>query len=116
MKNSKYYICSNCQNITISTGEAKISCCGKILTPLTPVKAAEEQKLTIDIAEDEWYITSRHTMTKEHYISFVAFAASDRIEIIKQYPEWNLELRIQRRGHGMLIWYSLEHGLLYQLL
>lgn len=116
MRNSKYYICPNCQNITICTGDAKVSCCGKILTAQTPVKATDEQKLKIEITEDDWHVTSRHPMTKEHYISFVAFATGDRIEIIKQYPEWNLELRIQKYGHGMLIWYCVEHGLFYQLL
>ncbi len=116
MKNSKYYVCPNCQSITVCTGGAKVSCCGKILTAQTPVKATDEQRLEIENTEDDWYITSRHPMTKAHYISFVAFATGDRVEIIKQYPEWNLELRIQKRGHGILIWYCVEHGLLYQLL
>lgn len=55
-------------------------------------------------------------MEKDSYISFVAFATSDRLQIIKQYPEWNMSLRIPRRGHGMLMWYSKKEGLKYQLL
>lgn len=55
-------------------------------------------------------------MTKTHYISFVAFVTGDRIQIIKQYPEWNLNVRFPKSGHEMLIWYCTEHGLFYQLL
>ena len=55
-------------------------------------------------------------MRKENYISFVAFATGDRLQVVKQYPEWDLQLRIPRRGHGMLLWYAQADGLLYQLL
>ena len=55
-------------------------------------------------------------MEKENYLSFVAFATGDKIQLIKQYPEWNLQVRIQKRGHGMLFWYSTTQGFFYQLL
>lgn len=29
MKNTKYFVCPTCQNITFCTGEAEVSCCGK---------------------------------------------------------------------------------------
>lgn len=116
MRNSKYYICPHCQNITVCTGNAEVYCCGKILTAQTAVKATDDQELKVEIAEGDWYITSQHPMNKEHYISFVAFATGDRVQIIKQYPEWNLDLRIQKHGHGMLIWYCVVHGLFYQSL
>ncbi|NLB79622.1 MAG: helix-turn-helix transcriptional regulator [Clostridiaceae bacterium] len=115
MRDLKYYICPNCKNIIVCMGDAEVSCCGKKLSAQTPVKATDEQKLKVEIIEDDWYITSQHPMTKEHYISFVAFATGDRVQIIKQYPEWDLGPRIQIRGHGMLIWYCTEHVLLYQL-
>ena len=66
--------------------------------------------------EDAWYITSDHPMTKDSYISFVAFLAGGAATLVKQYPEWNLQARIPRGERGMLIWYSAEQGLLYQLL
>jgi len=116
MKNTKYYICSICHNISLCTGEAEISCCCKKLTVQVLKKAEESEKLSAQVIEDDWYITSIHPMTKTHYISFVAFATGDRIQIIKQYPEWNLDVRIPKRGHGMLLWYCTEHGLFYQLL
>ena len=55
-------------------------------------------------------------MTKDSYISFVAFLAGGAATLVKQYPEWNLQARIPRGERGMLIWYSAEQGLLYQLL
>lgn len=116
MKNIRYFICPACGNITLCTGAAEVSCCGRKLSAQTPQKAREEEKLTVDTLEDEWYITSSHPMNKNNYISFVALAAGDRVQMVKQYPEWNLNVRIPRRGHGMLLWYSADMGLLYQLI
>ena len=116
MKNTKYFVCPTCQNITLCTGEAEVSCCGKKLAAQTLIKAEESEKLSVRVIEDDWYITSEHPMDKDHYISFVALAAGDHIQIIKQYPEWNLNVRIPKRGHGMLVWYSTDYGLRYQLL
>ena len=116
MKNTKYFVCPTCHNISLCTGEAELSCCGKKLTVQELKKAEESEKLSVQVIEDDWYITSSHPMTKNHYISFVAFATGDRINLIKQYPEWDLTVRIPKRGHGMLIWYCTDHGLFYQLL
>ncbi|MBN1892455.1 MAG: hypothetical protein JW780_06700 [Clostridiales bacterium] len=53
-------------------------------------------------------------MTKDHHITFVALVTGDSVMIRKQYPEWDLQMRIPRFGHGMLYWYCVEHGLFYQ--
>ena len=45
-----------------------------------------------------------------------AFAAGDRVQMIRQYPEWDLSVRIPARGHGVLLWYCTQHGLFSQLL
>ena len=116
MKNTKYYVCPICHNISLCTGEAEVLCCGKKLTVQTLKKAGENEKLDVQVMEDDWNITSMHPMTKTHYISFVGFVTGERIHLIKQYPEWDLNIRIPKREHGMLIWYCTEHGLFYQLL
>ena len=116
MKKAKYYVCPVCGAITMTTGQSAVSCCGRSLEALTPQKAAEADKLTVERIEDEWYITSGHPMTKEHYIAFLAFAAGDRVQMIRQYPEWDLSVRIPARGHGVLLWYCTRHGLFSQLL
>ena len=116
MKNSKYYVCPNCGSITLSTGNASVSCCGRKLSLLNAKKAEKEEQLNVEIIEDDWYISASHPMTKEHYISFVAYATGGRIEILKQYPEWDLQTRIPKRGHGMLLWFDTQKGLMYQLI
>jgi len=116
MKKAKYFVCPACGGITMTTGEAELSCCGRKLSPLEAKKADGPEKLTVEKVEDEWFITSGHPMTKAHHIAFVAFAAGDRLQLIRQYPEWDLQVRLPARSHGMLLWYCTEHGLFYQLL
>ena len=116
MQKAKYYVCPVCGGITMTTGEAELNCCGRKLAPLAPQKAGEEERLSVEKVEDEWYVTSSHPMTKAHHISFVAFASGDRVQLIRQYPEWDLQVRIPARGHGTLLWYCTEHGLFYQYL
>jgi len=116
MKNTRYFVCPGCMSITLSTGGAEISCCGRKLPALEPQKAAPEEKLKAEMIEDEWFISSDHPMEKDNYISFVAFQTGEKVELVKQYPEWNLQLRLKKRGHGKLIWYCAAEGLKYQLL
>lgn len=116
MKKTKYFVCPQCGGIALCTGGAEISCCGRRLEPLEMIKAAAEEKLHVEAIEDEWYITGDHPMEKDNYISFVAFQTGGKVELVRQYPEWNLDLRIKRRGHGQLVWYSTTKGLKYQLI
>jgi DNA-binding XRE family transcriptional regulator/desulfoferrodoxin (superoxide reductase-like protein) len=116
MKKTKYYVCPVCNNISLCTGEAEVSCCGRKIDQQQMQKAKENEMLSVEVIEEDWYITAAHPMSKEHYISFVAFATGDRVQIYKQYPEWDIQLRIPKRGHGMLIWYCTRHGLFYQFI
>ena len=61
--------------------------------------------------EDEHFITVPHPMTKGHYISFIASVTSDRLQMVKLYPEGNPETRLQLRGRGYLYYYCNQHGL-----
>jgi len=116
MKKSTYFVCPSCHNIVLSTGNAMISCCGRKLEALVPMKPTDEEKLEVLQIEDEWFISSNHPMDKDHFISFVAFATGDQVQIIKQYPEWALQTRLPKRKYGTLFWYCTQHGLFYQLL
>jgi len=116
MKKTQYYICPECGNISLCTGNAEVSCCGRRLESLQMKKAAPGEILKVEIVEDEWFISSDHPMEKDNYISFVAFQSGEKVELVKQYPEWNLQLRLKKRGHGRLIWFSMQEGLKYQLL
>ena len=107
----KFYVCPLCGNIIHSTGDSLVSCCGITLPPLEAEEADEEHLLTIESVEDEHFVTVRHPMTKDHYISFLAFVTSDRVQMVKLYPEGNAETRLQLRGFGLLYWYCNRHGL-----
>lgn len=115
MKNTRYFVCPICGSITVCTGNALVSCCGRNLETLEAKKAEGDEKLQLETIEDEWYIESSHPMEKGNYISFIAFATGDRLEMLKQYPEWGIHVRIPKRGHGKLLWYSTTKGLYYQL-
>lgn len=116
MKKTNYFVCPVCGNISLCTGEAALSCCGRRLEPLKAKKAAEDEKLNVEKLENQWFVSSTHEMTKTHYISFIALATGDRIELIKLYPEWDMQTRLSTLAHGMLLWYCTEHGLFYQLI
>ncbi len=115
MKKTKYYFCPGCGSITLCTGEAEVSCCGRRLAALAPRKAGPDEELKVEAVEDEWFVRSDCPMEKDDYIPFVALATGERVELVKQYPEWNLQLRLPRRGAGRLMW--CERGeLMYMLL
>ena len=114
MKKTKIYACQDCGNILTSASDADISCCGKKLFPLEPRKAEASETLQMEEVDGEWYITSNHEMTKSHYIAFVAFLTDNILILSRQYPEWNLQVRMPHYARGRLLWYCTKCGLLYK--
>ncbi len=108
---SNLYVCPVCGNILHATGSAMISCCGITLPPLEAEQPDEEHQVNFEKIEDEYFISAQHPMTKEHYISFVAFCTGERFDLVKLYPEGNMEVRFFSRRHGILYWYCNHHGL-----
>ena len=111
MLRSKFYVCPICGNILHTTGTALISCCGITLPALEAEEPDEDHGVTVEHVEDEHFITIPHPMTKGHYISFIASVTSDRLQMVKLYPEGNPETRLQLRGTGYLYYYCNQHGL-----
>ena len=111
MLRSKFYVCPLCGNIIHTTGAALISCCGITLPALEAEEPDEDHGITIEHVEDEHFITVPHSMTKGHFISFIASVTSDRLQMVKLYPEGNPETRLQLRGRGYLYYYCNQHGL-----
>ncbi len=109
---SKFYVCPVCGNIIHTTGAAVISCCGITLPPLEAEETDEEHRVTIEPVEDEKFITVHHEMSKKHFISFIAYVTTDKVQFIKFYPEGNAETRMQFRGRGFLYIYCNKHGLM----
>ena len=111
MLRCKFYVCPVCGNVIHALGNAVISCCGITLPVLEAEESDDEHTVIIQKVEDEQFITIQHPMTKEHFISFAAFVTSDRVQMVKFYPEGNAETRMKLRGMGYLYYYCNRHGL-----
>ena len=109
---SKFYVCPVCGNIIHASGDTLISCCGITLPPLEAEDIDEGHSISIESVEDEHFITVSHEMSKKHYISFIAYVTTDRVQFVKFYPEGNAETRLQLRGRGYLYIYCNKHGLM----
>lgn len=114
MKKLRFYVCPKCGNIITAASEADITCCGARLAPLEPRRAEESEKLKAEDIGGELYITSDHEMTKEHYIPFVAYLNDSCVQIYRQYPEWELQVRLPLYRSGRLVRYCPKCGLTYQ--
>ena len=111
MMRSKFYVCPICGNIIHSMGEAVMQCHGVLLTPCEVEETDEKHMIFIERVEDEYYIRIDHEMTKQHYISFIAAVSSDKIQMIKLYPEGNAEARVKINGVKKILFYCNRDGL-----
>lgn len=114
MKKIRFYVCRECGNIITATSDAGVNCCGNKLTALTPQKADDNNMLKVEDIGGEWYISSDHPMTKEHYITFAAYISDSSIMMFKQYPEWGINITLPMYRSGRLVWYCSKCGLLYR--
>ena len=114
MLKSLFYICPVCGNVLFARGDALISCCGIQLPALEAEEPDNAHRVNVQRVEDEIYVSSDHSMGKDHYLSFVAYMTPDRCETIVLYPEGNAEARFFYRGTGWLYYYCNQHGLFRQ--
>lgn len=112
MLRSKFYCCPICGNIIHTTGEAIISCCGVALPPLDAEDTDDAHEIVMEQVEDEQFIVVKHEMTKAHFISFLAYVTTDRVQLVKLYPEGDAQCRLNIRGRGYLYLYCNHHGLM----
>ena len=111
MKRTKFYVCPQCNSIMQGTGNAQVVCCGKQIEPLSAKPVDEMHTVKISDIEDEFYIEFEHEMTKEHYISFVAYVRYDGVLTMRLYPEQDSALRIPKMYGGEMYFYCHKHGL-----
>ncbi len=116
MKRIRFYRCPACANLLTSTGGAGVSCCGRTLEPLVPQPADEAHALSVAPVEDELYCQADHPMTKEHYISFMAYVGDDRMTFVKLYPEQSPAARFPRARDGVFYYCCSRDGLFFQKL
>ena len=114
MLKSRFYVCPVCGNVLFARGDAMISCCGIQLPALEEEEPDEAHRMEIQRPEDELYVFSDHRMSKDHYLSFIAYMTPDRCEIKTLYPEGNAEARFFFRGAGRLYCCCNQHGLFMQ--
>ena len=111
MLRSKFYVCPVCGNVIHSMGEAAILCHGIQLIPLDAEPSDDHHMAFIERVEDEYYIRIDHSMTKDHYISFVAAVSSGDMQMVKLYPEGSAEARFKIRGVRRIFFYCNRDGL-----
>ena len=111
MLNCKFYICPVCGNVICAAGEALVSCCGITLPASEAEDGDSEHSINVGISEDEYYVTVNHSMSKDHYISFLAAVSDGGVQIVKLYPEGNAEARFKINRVKKIYAYCNRHGL-----
>ena len=112
MLKSNFSVCPICGNIIHTMGDSINSCCGITLPILDAELENEKHNIKSEIIESEYFISINHEMTKEHYISFIAYITNDRCEFVKLYPEQNAEARFLKRGKGIIYIFCNKDGLI----
>ncbi len=111
MLRSKFYVCPVCGNIIHSVGESLVQCNGVTLVPEEPAKPDETHNIKVERIDDEYYVSVKHEMTKNHYISFIAAVSDDGIQLKKIYPESAAEARFRINGVRKFYCYCNRDGL-----
>ena len=111
MMKTSFYVCPVCGNVIVSTGEAAVSCHGIALSKLEKNAVDDDHSVTVEVIEDEYFVSVNHPMTKGNYISFIAALSSDRVQMVKLYPEGNAEARVKMNGVREILFYSTTDGL-----
>ena len=111
MKKCKFYVCPVCGNAIQATGEAVITCCGITLPPLEAEIPDPDHIISLEVVEDEYYVTVDHPMTKTHYISFLAAVSDQNVQFTKLYPEGDASTRFKINRVERIYAYCNHHGL-----
>lgn len=111
MQRLSFYVCPLCGNVIQAVGNGSYSCCGILLPELETEENDEMHTISIETVDHEYYVSIDHKMSKEHYISFIAYVTANGVQLIKLYPEQSAEARFTRHGHGFLYAYCNRHGL-----
>lgn len=99
LRRMKFYMCPDCGNILTATGGGDLYCCGRRLEPLKARAADEAHSVQVQEIEEDWYVTFSHPMEKGHFLRFAACVTSDRVLLVRLYPEQGSEFRLpQIRG------------------
>lgn len=111
MAKGNIYVCPICGNVIRSVGEALISCCGVTLPPLEAEEADGEHMIHVERVEDEYYVYADHSMSRQHYISFLCAVSDMGMQFAKLYPEGAAQTRFRMERVREILCYCNRHGL-----
>lgn len=111
MRRLRFYVCPDCGNILTSTGGGELHCCGRKLESLTARPMDESHRVRVQEVEEDWYVTFDHPMEKGHFFRFAAYVASERVLLVRLYPEQGGEFRIPQLRGGRLYLCCSQDGL-----
>lgn len=83
----------------------------KKIERVLPTVATITPKITVEEIDTDYFVTFDHPMTKDHYLSFVAYVKSDRVFLNRLYPEQSPTCRFPITTGGKLFVYCIKHGL-----
>jgi desulfoferrodoxin (superoxide reductase-like protein) len=81
------------------------------LLPLEAEEPDERHAISVERVEDELFVQVDHPMTKTHYISFLAAVSTDRVQLVKTYPESSAEARFKIDQVSAIYAYCNKDGL-----
>lgn len=96
MKRIQFFQCQACGSLLTATGKPAISCCGRLLSPMTVRPAEGIHALSIADVEDEKLVSWQHPMDKDCHLTFIAAVGDDCVHLVRLYPEGAQERRIPR--------------------
>ena len=103
-----YYVCFTNEEVDLSNTTQVSANCEEMYRYYRANNVTNIEKI-----EDDYYVRIEHDMTKQHYISFIAALSSDKIQMIKLYPEGNAEARFPIRGVKKILFYCNKDGLFF---
>ena len=111
MLRARLYVCPVCGNVLYSVGDAAVSCHGVSLPPLTAEEPDDAHGFTMEKVEDEYFVSIRHPMSREHHISFIAGFSDNGVQLVKLYPEGPAEARLKISRTRKIFFYCIRDGL-----
>lgn len=111
MLRAGFNVCPVCGNVVFSMGEGSFSCHGITLPRLEADEPDDAHAIRIETIDGEYHVSIDHPMTKDHFISFIAYATSANMQIEKLYPEQEAMARFRINGTGRIYAYCNHHGL-----
>ncbi len=98
----EFLYCSRCGNVMTTTAKTEVSCCGR--KPQTLVKKKSEEIVkSVEIVEDEYFVTLDSPMSKNDFVTFVAVRSFDKFLMFRLYPEQNPQMRVPIAIRGEFI-------------